>query len=75
VSKPFVNRIKVKGSDGDYPLMGAEILSQIVTSRFPGVITDDKGDDYVEVSIRGHINVDKFFKTESSSKNIDGACD
>ena len=78
INMPFVTRIRIRGADGEQQLTGSEIVSQIVTSRFPGVITEvgsNEGDNYVVVSIRGSIKVDKYFRTTSSANNIDGACD
>lgn len=78
INMPFVTRIRISGADGEQRLTGSEIVSQIVTSRFPGVITEvgsNEGDNYVVVSIRGSIKVDKYFRTTSSANNIDGACD
>ena len=78
VNMPFVTRIRIRGAEGEQELTGPEIVSQIVTSRFPGVVTEigeNEGDNFVVVSIRGNIKVDQYFKTTSSADNIDGACD
>lgn len=76
IKLPFIQKFRVKGTDSgtSSPLTGEEIVSQMLANYFKGVVTNI-GNDYVEFTIKGTLNLDKMYKTETSVNDIEGACD
>ncbi len=76
IKLPFIQKFRVKGTNTgtSSPLTGEEIVSQMLANYFKGVVIN-VGDDYVEFTLKGTLNLDKMYKTETNVKDIEGACD
>lgn len=74
VTIPFVKILRVSGSyDGTDPLTGEEVSTQLLANQFGGVVSEIS-DDYVEISIRGNVVIDKLFEVESNVTELEGSC-
>ncbi|MFP4642791.1 MAG: hypothetical protein ACLFM0_00395 [Spirochaetales bacterium] len=76
VRLPFVKVVRVRGnrSGGGAALSGNQIVTQLVTSQFGGVITNVRS-DYVDVTIRGTATVQNYFETQIGTRRLPGGCD
>lgn len=75
VRLPFVKVIRVRGSrtGSGVALTGDQIVTQLVTSQFGGVITNVQA-DYVDVTIRGTAEVQNYFETQIGTRQIPDGC-
>jgi hypothetical protein len=75
VKLPFVKVVRVRGTQTGtgVPLAGEQIVSQLVTSQFGGVITNVRT-DYVDVTIRGTATVQNYFETQIGTRRIQDGC-
>ncbi|MEM6733308.1 MAG: hypothetical protein AAF658_17240, partial [Myxococcota bacterium] len=75
VKLPFVQVLRIRGSvSGEAALSGAEVADQLLANQFGGVVTDVQN-EFVEVTVRGSVEVDNFFEVESQVQEIEGACE
>jgi len=75
VTLPFVKVVRVRGTrtPGGPALTGEQIVTQLVTSQFGGVITNVRS-DYVDVTIRGTATVQNYFETQIGTRRIPDGC-
>ena len=74
VTMPFVKILRVRGKyDGTDALTGEEISTQLLANQFGGVVSE-VASEYVEISIRGNVVIDKLFEVESSVTELQDAC-
>lgn len=72
---PFtqVLRLTAAYTNGD-PLSGDEIMTQMKFNFVEGVPIEI-GDDFVDVSLRGDIDINQMFEVETGANDLPGACD
>ncbi len=60
----YVQRVRVRGQRGGKYLTGEEIISQLMSNLFGGVVTDI-GNDYVTITIRGKADIKNLMATQT----------
>lgn len=75
VKLPFVKVVRVRGvrSGSGVPLTGDQIVTQLVTNQFGGVITNVRT-NYVDVTMRGTATVQNYFETQIGTRRIPDGC-
>lgn len=75
VRLPFVKVVRVRGNRtaSGAALTGEQIVTQLVTSQFGGVITNVRS-DYVDVTIRGTAIVQNYFETQIGTRRVPDGC-
>ncbi len=75
VKLPFVKVVRVRGvrRGSGVPLTGDQIVTQLVTNQFGGVITNVRT-GYVDVTMRGTATVQNYFETQIGTRRIPGGC-
>lgn len=77
VKIPYVKRLRLKGKhsrDGQQPLTGLEIATQLRVTSFSGTITNI-GSDFVEITIRGTMVLDNIVDTQTEVRDVAANCD
>jgi hypothetical protein len=69
----MTQRLRIRGTDDGVQLSGEVIKTLFRFSRFNGVITEI-GSDFIEVSIRGTMTLDKVLETQSEVQEVDPNC-
>mgnify|MGYP006293693993 CR=1 FL=1 len=71
---PFTQVLRIRGSyDGVVPLGGNEIEAQLLANLFGGVVSQVR-DSYVDISIRGVVQVDDFIELQTVVEEIENPC-
>lgn len=73
---PFSQVLRISGTykDDGSPLTGQEILSQMLFNFVTGVPTQI-GDSFVDISLRGRMEIDQLLKAQTDANDLPGACD
>ncbi|WP_400078625.1 hypothetical protein [Winogradskyella sp. R77965] len=69
----FVQRIRLTATDENGSISGEELQSQLQFSRFNGVVTDVQ-DSYIDISIKGFMELGRFFEAQSSVEDVPVNC-
>lgn len=75
VRVPYVKRLRLKGlhTGSSEFLTGQEIATQLRITNFPGVITNI-GSDFVEINIKGNMNLDNMVDSVTEVRNVAANC-
>jgi hypothetical protein len=74
VRVPFTQVLRITATyDDGSALTGPEIVTQMLFNFVTGV-PSAIGDEYVDVSIRGHTLIDQLFEAETNVNELPGVC-
>jgi hypothetical protein len=75
VRVPFTQVLRVRGTDKitGATLSGPEIVTQMLFN-FVTAVFSEVGPDFVDISIRGHAEMDTVFEATTDVSDIEGAC-
>lgn len=73
VKIPFVQKIRLEAELKGKKLLGKEIVQQLMSNQFGGVVTEI-GDKHVVITVRGFSHIDKLMESRTILNDIENAC-
>lgn len=70
---PFIQKLRVSGRMDDKKLTGEEIVWQLLTGQFGGVVTE-VGEDHVIISVRGSAVMSNLMKASTNVEEVLNSC-
>ena len=73
VKIPFVQKIRLEAELKGKKLLGKEIVQQLMSNQFGGVVTEI-GDKHVVITVRGFSHIDKLMESRTILNDIENSC-